>query len=176
MHCLARGMAIAALLLASATARADPVDAFYRGKTIRLIVGSAAGGGYDIVARVIASGTPLRSSPKFMAMFDRLDHSAQTWGVVNGNSRLMKDFEDGPRPKTIDGTLKATDKLVASARIEMAEPGDAVKFHSLISKDLDRASGFMQVHSAKVSGSTVTVDLAMTAEQIETALAFLGVH
>lgn len=128
----------------------------------------------DTMARVIASGSPLRSSPHFLAIFDRLDHSAQTWAVVNGNSSIMKDFHDGPRPKTFDGTLKATDRLVLAARFEMAEPADATKFHALISKDLDRASGFMQVHAAKVSGSTVTLDLAMTGDQIENALALLG--
>ena len=130
----------------------------------------------DSVARVIASGSPLRGSPRFVAMFDRLDHGAQAWAVVNGNSRLMKDFADGPRPKTVDGTVKVTDRLVVSARIELAEPNDAAKFQALIAKDLDRAAGFLQVHSAKVAGSTVTLDVAMTSEQIENALALFGVR
>jgi len=130
----------------------------------------------DSVAHVIASGSPLRGSPRFVAMFDRLDHGAQAWAVVNGNSRLMKEFEQGPRPKTVDGTLKISDRLVVSARIEMAEPTDAANFQALIGKDLDRAAGFLQVHSAKVSGSTVTLDVAMTSDQIENTLALLGVR
>lgn len=44
-----------ALALASAPAHAqDDVAAFYRGKQIRLIVGSGAGGGYDLFARAVA--------------------------------------------------------------------------------------------------------------------------
>ena len=40
---------------AAAPARAaDAVEAFYRGKTIRLIVGAPAGGGYDLVGRTVA--------------------------------------------------------------------------------------------------------------------------
>ena len=43
---------IAALL--AVPAHADPVDEFYKGKQINLIVGFGPGGGYDIYARVLA--------------------------------------------------------------------------------------------------------------------------
>src|SRR5689334_12747092 len=39
---------------ASDAAAARGVEDFYRGKTIRVIVGSAAGGGFDTYSRVIA--------------------------------------------------------------------------------------------------------------------------
>jgi tripartite-type tricarboxylate transporter receptor subunit TctC len=35
-------------------ARAGPVEDFYRGKTVELLIGAAAGGGYDLPGRVIA--------------------------------------------------------------------------------------------------------------------------
>ena len=41
-----------------ATAQADPVDDFYRGKTINFIVSSAAGGSYDLMSRTVASYLP----------------------------------------------------------------------------------------------------------------------
>ena len=34
--------------------RQDDVAAFYKGKQLRMIVGSAAGGGYDLFARIVA--------------------------------------------------------------------------------------------------------------------------
>src|SRR5712672_4717803 len=40
-------------LVAPALAQ-DDVAAFYRGKQLRMIVGSAAGGGYDLFARIVA--------------------------------------------------------------------------------------------------------------------------
>ncbi len=43
------------LLLSSAPALAQPsVEQFYRGKTLTIVVGSAAGGGYDLYARLVA--------------------------------------------------------------------------------------------------------------------------
>src|SRR6185437_10847140 len=35
-------------------AQADDVASFYKGKQIRFVVGSAAGGGYDLFARIVA--------------------------------------------------------------------------------------------------------------------------
>lgn len=42
------------LIASSAGAAAAPVDEFYKGKTITLIVGGSAGGGYDTLGRAIA--------------------------------------------------------------------------------------------------------------------------
>jgi len=48
-------VASAILLCCIAPARAqDDVAAFYKGKQLRMIVGSAAGGGYDLFARIVA--------------------------------------------------------------------------------------------------------------------------
>jgi tripartite-type tricarboxylate transporter receptor subunit TctC len=43
----------AALCFASAAAAQDPITEFYRGKTVRITVGSAVGGGYDGYARLV---------------------------------------------------------------------------------------------------------------------------
>ena len=53
---LARGtLAMATLCLAlAAPASAQDPAAFYRGKTLRIVVGFSAGGGYDVYARVLA--------------------------------------------------------------------------------------------------------------------------
>jgi tripartite-type tricarboxylate transporter receptor subunit TctC len=47
------GFALAGLALAT-HARADPVADFYRGKSLALIIGYSAGGGYDAYGRVVA--------------------------------------------------------------------------------------------------------------------------
>lgn len=43
-----------ALVLASMDARADPVAEFYKGQQVRIIVGYATGGGYDVYGRLVA--------------------------------------------------------------------------------------------------------------------------
>lgn len=60
--------ALCASALAATSALADPVADFYRGKSIRLIVGAAAGGGYDIPARLLANhmGKHVPGNPSFV--------------------------------------------------------------------------------------------------------------
>jgi tripartite-type tricarboxylate transporter receptor subunit TctC len=45
---------LAVLALAASDARADTVADFYRGKLIKVVVGFASGGGYDVYARLLA--------------------------------------------------------------------------------------------------------------------------
>src|SRR3954467_5708077 len=45
---------VVTLCLANGTLAQDSAADFYRGKTVRMIVGSAAGGGYDGYARLVA--------------------------------------------------------------------------------------------------------------------------
>src|SRR5262249_56537649 len=45
---------VTACLGAGAAAAQDAVEAFYRGKTVTITVGSAVGGGYDTYARLVA--------------------------------------------------------------------------------------------------------------------------
>src|SRR5262245_93553 len=44
----------AAIVLSAMPARAQPVAEFYRGKTLRMLVGYGPGGGYDIYGRLVA--------------------------------------------------------------------------------------------------------------------------
>ena len=50
--------AAAASLARIAPARADPVEDFYRGKTMRLLIGYGPGGGYDLYGRIVAQFLP----------------------------------------------------------------------------------------------------------------------
>jgi tripartite-type tricarboxylate transporter receptor subunit TctC len=47
-------VALLSVLPLALRARADPVADFYAGKTLRVLVGFSAGGGYDLYARTLA--------------------------------------------------------------------------------------------------------------------------
>src|SRR5215468_9583876 len=48
----------AAILLPSVPAQAQSVADFYRGKTLRMLIGYGPGGGYDIYGRLVAEFLP----------------------------------------------------------------------------------------------------------------------
>lgn len=52
---IARLLGAVLLLAATGAAQAEPVEDFYRGKTIELLIGGAVGGGYDLAGRTVAS-------------------------------------------------------------------------------------------------------------------------
>jgi tripartite-type tricarboxylate transporter receptor subunit TctC len=63
------GICVAAIVMPlSHAAKADPVTDFYRGRTVTVIVGYTAGGGYDIYARALARhmGKHLAGNPTFI--------------------------------------------------------------------------------------------------------------
>jgi len=54
MRAIARAAVLAAVLIVATGVRADPVADFYRGKTMRVIIGYGPAGGYDIYGRLAA--------------------------------------------------------------------------------------------------------------------------
>jgi tripartite-type tricarboxylate transporter receptor subunit TctC len=58
MKWIATLLAALAVLLSGAGAQADPIADFYRGKTIRILIGYGPGGGYDLYARLVAEFLP----------------------------------------------------------------------------------------------------------------------
>src|SRR6478609_2541696 len=54
---VALGLA-AAVFLSALPAQAEPIEDFYRGKTLRMLIGYGPGGGYDIYGRLVAEFLP----------------------------------------------------------------------------------------------------------------------
>ncbi len=63
------GAAVGLAMLAAAPVQAQPVADFYRGKTLRMLIGYGPGGGYDIYGRLVAEFLPrhLPGSPAIVA-------------------------------------------------------------------------------------------------------------
>src|SRR5947207_48840 len=88
---------VSALCLAAVPASAqDDVAAFYRGKQLRMIVGSAAGGGYDLFARIVARhiGAHIPGHPSVL-----VQNQPAAGGVVMANQL----YGQGPKDGTVIG-------------------------------------------------------------------------
>ena len=61
-------------ILASPPSRAEPVEEFYRGKRINLIIGYGPGGGYDVFARLLARhlGRHIAGSPQILVQTGKM--------------------------------------------------------------------------------------------------------
>src|ERR1700739_4825802 len=86
---------IATLLLGiflAGSAAADPIADFYRGKAIHLMVGAPAGGGYDVVGRMIATvlGNHIPGNPSVV-----VENIGAAAGLVMGNTLYKTAPRDG---------------------------------------------------------------------------------
>jgi len=99
---LAIGVALATAMLAlAAPLRADPVEDFYRGKTLRMLIGYGPAGGYDLYGRVVAEFLPhhLPGHPTIVAQ-----------NMPGAGSLLAARYmnEVAPRDGTVLGSLAQT--------------------------------------------------------------------
>jgi tripartite-type tricarboxylate transporter receptor subunit TctC len=84
------------LLIAPLSGRAEDVASFYRGKQIRFIVGSAAGGTYDLLARIVARhiGVHIPGNPTIIV---------QNQGTAGGIAMTNELYALGPKDGTVIG-------------------------------------------------------------------------
>ena len=107
----------AATLISSVPVGADPVADFYRGKTLRMLIGYGPGGGYDIYGRLIAEFLP-RHLPGHPTII------AQNMPGAGSFVAAKYIYEIAPKDGTVLGSLAQTlalDSLTnTSAKLDVA--------------------------------------------------------
>jgi tripartite-type tricarboxylate transporter receptor subunit TctC len=89
-------------LLQAGTAAADPIADFYTGKTVRIVVGSAPGGGYDLYARHLSRhiGRHIPGNPTVI-----VQNMPGAGGLTATNYLYAKAPRDGTTFGIVQGTL-----------------------------------------------------------------------
>jgi tripartite-type tricarboxylate transporter receptor subunit TctC len=99
---LMMAVGIAAAMLASdVPTRADPVADFYRGKSLRMLIGYGPGGGYDIYGRLVAEFLP-----KFLPGNPHIVPQNMPGGGSFVAAKYM--YEAAPKDGTVFGSLAQT--------------------------------------------------------------------
>jgi tripartite-type tricarboxylate transporter receptor subunit TctC len=116
------GIAMMAFVFAFAhsAARADPIADFYRGKTVRMIIGYGVGGGYDLYARIAAEflGRHVPGNPLVLP-----ENMTGAGSFVA--AKYLSDV--APHDGTVLGSLAQT--LALDAAVGTAAGFDVTKFH-----------------------------------------------
>jgi tripartite-type tricarboxylate transporter receptor subunit TctC len=97
---VALGLA-AAILLSALPAQAEPIEDFYRGKTLRMLIGYGPGGGYDIYGRLVAEFLPrhLPGKPTIIA---------QNMPGAGSFAAASYIYDVAPKDGTVFGSLAQT--------------------------------------------------------------------
>ena len=88
-------------MLLAAAARAEPIADFYRGKTLRMLIGYGPGGGYDLYGRLVA---------EFLPRFIPGNPTIVPQNMPGGGSFVAAKYmaEVAPRDGTVFGSLAQT--------------------------------------------------------------------
>ena len=118
---IAAAIGMAAVLL-SPVANAQPVADFYRGKSLRMLIGYGPGGGYDIYGRLVAEFLPrhIPGNPMIVPQ-----------NMPGGGSFVAAKFmaEAAPKDGTVFGSLAQT--LALDSMTNTATKIDIAKFNYL---------------------------------------------
>ncbi len=134
-----------------------------------------AAASHDTLAALLAAGVPLRTSPAFMKLYERREPGAVMWGMANGNASVFEQLAtSGLRPKSIDGTIVATDRLVITVRMTMAGPAEAAQVASEVDKVKPMAGAYVERLDVNVDGATTQIQVALTEAQIRSLVGMLG--
>ncbi len=108
------------LLFGGVPAKADPVEDFYRGKTMRMLIGYGPGGGYDLYARLVAEFLP-RHLPGHPTIVPQNMPGAGSFAAAN----FMADA--APKDGTVLGMLAQT--LALDSLVKRDAKIDVKRFH-----------------------------------------------
>jgi tripartite-type tricarboxylate transporter receptor subunit TctC len=134
-------VAFTAVFVATVPAHADDVADFYKGKQLRLIVGSAVGGGYDLYARALARqmGNHIPGNPTII-----VQNQPGAGGVVMVNQL----FSQGPKGGSVIGA--PLNGIPTAPMLQSGAKFDASKLSWLGSLNREAYVGFTW-HTAPVS-------------------------
>lgn len=151
-------------LAAAVPAQAEDVASFYRGKQIRFIVGSAAGGTYDLLARIVALHLPahIPGNPSIIV---------QNQPTAGGAVMVNQLYALGPRDGTVIGVplnsapaaplLQPAAAHYDSAKLiwlgsSHAEPYVAYVWHTAPVQSLDEAFTRPLIVASTTPGTTMS--------------------
>ena len=106
------------IIVAAHPSKADPVENFYRGKTLRMLIGYGPGGGYDLYGRLVA---------EFLPRFIPGNPAIVPQNMPGGGSLVAAKFmyDGAPKDGTVFGSLAQTlalDSMVnTTAKIDVTQ-------------------------------------------------------
>lgn len=111
-------------------------------------------GSKDSVKALAAGGSALKSSPKFVEMYGKINSGATIWGLANGEMKLLKAF---PLAKilAVYGSLNVDDGLTADMRVRLETPESAKSLSDLANSQAKQAAGMVDSYEITVEDSDV---------------------
>lgn len=132
-----------------------------------LVVESANQTTPDGLRAVLRGGSPLRSSPAFLAMFDGLERGATLWILVNGKAGVFDQLAGTGVPLLAAYcTIRVTSGVLAKAHLRMARADEATQLTALIQGQTRQAASLFDRLDVAVEGNIVTITVELSLDKL----------
>lgn len=129
----------------------------------------------ETMRAALESASPLRRSPKFVAMFDQIDPKRAGWFVVNGNARALQQLGAfGVAVRGMFGSVDLAAGIVADLRLRTDDAKKAQDFVTMVQGQLGAIRTFVDKFEVTAREGDVVFDLAMTDDQADAIIKMLG--
>ncbi len=150
------------------------VIGFSDDSTAVAVIGPAADGGK--VKSAMAGNSGLKTSARFVDLYNKLDTSWSMWFVANGRAKAFSALGSlGLKPKAVYGALSVTDGLEFELRMRVASPDQATQWAMTFKQQVNGAAGMLHLdkHEVEADGSDVKVSVGVTAKNLTAMVASL---
>jgi hypothetical protein len=127
------------------------------------------------ISALLELGSPLRTSPAFMTLFERREPHAAIWFMINGSAPFMAEIrKNGINPRSVDGTLRVTNQLAGAVRVSFASPTDADALVQMMKQVQGYVQAMVERFDVRADGSVVHVEALATEAQLRAIAGLLG--
>jgi len=130
-------------------------------------------GSKDSIKALAAGGSALKSSPKFVEMYGKINSNETLWGLINGESKIFKKFPFA-KPLAVFGSLNITDGLSADVRMRLETEDAAQQLSQLANGQAKQAAGMVDSISITTEGTDVHLKTSASFDKIMALATLFG--
>jgi hypothetical protein len=129
----------------------------------------------DSLQAVVRSGAPLRTSPAFLEMYDKLEPNATIWMVINGNAAALDKLGSmGTKPRGLYGTIRVAAGIAARVHLRLETADQAAQLAATFSGQLQSARPMFDQLAATSEGDVLALTVDLSAAQLRSLTRMMG--
>jgi hypothetical protein len=118
---------------------------------------------------LLRGGAPLRRSPTFLALYERLSRDVAVWFLMTGNAGVLRALpSSGPKMRGMYGTIDVGASVVAAAHVLMDDVNQAAQIAVVLDQYLQQARPMFDRLRATSDGDVITIECELSSAQLRT--------
>ncbi|HEY0477458.1 MAG TPA: hypothetical protein VGD37_08025 [Kofleriaceae bacterium] len=121
---------------------------------------------------VAAGGSTLKSSPKFLEMYKKVNTGDSLWLLVNG--RLLDKAPMGMKARAVFGSINVTSGLGVDLRVQFESPDQATQAAGMLNGQAKQAQAYVDKAEFTSDGAELHASVMMSQQKLQALISQLG--